>query len=473
MRHEDCARQDRDRRWRHLPVFLGVLLLWSPAVDARTTTPSTTATSTATAGATTPTPTPTHTPTAQRTGDLGTKHVVGRVYDAAAGVQARIAGAAVSFSAPHGSGSVQSDAQGAFAFDLFLHDTDSVTIRAAADGFAAAELHISGVDLWFHESVDLALQRPGARVGGIVHPTVDCPVDTSVVVVLDGAAPGATARRTTAAPDGTFAFEAVPDGDYVVRVETDCPLSVYPPQTLTVAGAAVSLDLAPEVCPLILLLDPDHGPPGTAVRVTGRCYYIHSGGTARIYLDGALMTEVHAGTIGDYQALVQITDDAAIGRHVIRATTVAGTHIGSADFFVGDATQSCLGDCDGDGAVRINELLMMVNIALGDADVTACPAALVVGDETVEITALVGAVHAALNGCAAPAATPTAVPRPSGEGVCYESAGCTWYELGPHHPFSTTRAFCCRLWVGLPFSWCPADQFDAATGGCSACEDPC
>ena len=35
----------------------------------------------------------------------------------------------------------------------------------------------------------------------------------------------------------------------------------------------------------------------------------------------------------------------------------------------------CVGDCNGDGEVTVDELLTMVNIALGNLPVTACPAA--------------------------------------------------------------------------------------------------
>src|SRR5262249_58715806 len=35
---------------------------------------------------------------------------------------------------------------------------------------------------------------------------------------------------------------------------------------------------------------------------------------------------------------------------------------------------ACVGDCNGDGVVTINELILAVNIALGDAPISACPA---------------------------------------------------------------------------------------------------
>ncbi len=69
----------------------------------------------------------------------------------------------------------------------------------------------------------------------------------------------------------------------------------------------------------------------------------------------------------------------------------------------------CAGDCDGDGRVAIEELITGVNIALGNLDLSVCPA--FAPDASIAI--LVRAVNNALDGCAtAPTATPTATPPP-------------------------------------------------------------
>lgn len=59
----------------------------------------------------------------------------------------------------------------------------------------------------------------------------------------------------------------------------------------------------------------------------------------------------------------------------------------------------CPGDCDGDGAVRVNELLTGVNIALDPTAFGLCPSFDADGDVSVEIGELVAAVNAALTGC--------------------------------------------------------------------------
>ena len=62
-----------------------------------------------------------------------------------------------------------------------------------------------------------------------------------------------------------------------------------------------------------------------------------------------------------------------------------------------------VGDCDGDGVVRISELVTGVGIALGIFPLDRCPTFDADGDGTVSISELIGAVNAAL----APAPTPT------------------------------------------------------------------
>jgi len=61
---------------------------------------------------------------------------------------------------------------------------------------------------------------------------------------------------------------------------------------------------------------------------------------------------------------------------------------------------ACVGDCDGDGIVAINELLIGVNIATGGAPVSACPQFDANGDHTVTVDEVIRAVKNALSGCA-------------------------------------------------------------------------
>ena len=59
----------------------------------------------------------------------------------------------------------------------------------------------------------------------------------------------------------------------------------------------------------------------------------------------------------------------------------------------------CLGDCDGNGEVTVNETIIMVNITLGTMPFSACEAGDADGSGDITINEIVGAVNKALNGC--------------------------------------------------------------------------
>lgn len=59
----------------------------------------------------------------------------------------------------------------------------------------------------------------------------------------------------------------------------------------------------------------------------------------------------------------------------------------------------CVGDCNGDGRVAVNELITGVNIALGLAPVDQCPSFDANMSSTVSVNELIIAVNNALNGC--------------------------------------------------------------------------
>jgi cysteine-rich repeat protein len=72
------------------------------------------------------------------------------------------------------------------------------------------------------------------------------------------------------------------------------------------------------------------------------------------------------------------------------------------------AAAQCVGDCDGDGTVAINELILGVSIALGTQPGSAC-AAFQNDSGMVDISQLVKGVNNALGSCPA-SGTPTATP---------------------------------------------------------------
>lgn len=76
--------------------------------------------------------------------------------------------------------------------------------------------------------------------------------------------------------------------------------------------------------------------------------------------------------------------------------------------------QGCIGDCNGDGAVQVDELVVCVDIGLGRRPIADC--VMLDGDSNREVTIseLVAAVTSLLEGCpATPTPTPTATPTPT------------------------------------------------------------
>jgi hypothetical protein len=77
------------------------------------------------------------------------------------------------------------------------------------------------------------------------------------------------------------------------------------------------------------------------------------------------------------------------------AATVVLAVLGSAPV----AAQSCTGDCDGDGAVNINELIVAVNVALGRQPLERCVAADADSSGAISISELITSVRSAIGGC--------------------------------------------------------------------------
>ncbi len=91
-------------------------------------------------------------------------------------------------------------------------------------------------------------------------------------------------------------------------------------------------------------------------------------------------------------------------------------------FATSASSQECVGDCNLDRMVAVNELIVGVNIALGSGQLTNCPGFDTNGDEMVSINELIVAVNNALTGCPpetptpggnTPTATDTAGPSPT------------------------------------------------------------
>jgi hypothetical protein len=103
---------------------------------------------------------------------------------------------------------------------------------------------------------------------------------------------------------------------------------------------------------------------------------------------------------------------------------------------------SCIGDCDGSGAVTVNEIITLVNMALGSqTQLSACPHGLpasITAASQVDVTVIIQAVNYALNGCPAPPTSPTPIVTPNSQcsvpcgGTCSISLPCTPSGFCPH-----------------------------------------
>lgn len=61
--------------------------------------------------------------------------------------------------------------------------------------------------------------------------------------------------------------------------------------------------------------------------------------------------------------------------------------------------RSCPGDCNGDGVITVDEIVIGINVALGNRKASACPAFDIDASGTVTVDELVTAITVALSGC--------------------------------------------------------------------------
>jgi hypothetical protein len=237
------------------------------------------------------------------------------------------------------------------------------------------------------------------RITGRVFRDPYCAPDSRVTVILEPVDGGDRSGSMDLSPAAdAFVFEDVPDGTYVVSAESDCRPSQAAPVRVYVRGADAYTEIHFDAnCPSVLVIEPDRGPPGTAIGVRGRCYYIHSGGSADVYADGERVASVRGDTPGTYATTIVLPLDAGSGWHTIQVRTPGGMVIGTGQFYLEEGAALCTGDCNRDGRVDIAELIAGVRLALGFAD-PPCTG-LVPGQGDAAIAQLVAAVGNAIRGC--------------------------------------------------------------------------
>jgi len=83
---------------------------------------------------------------------------------------------------------------------------------------------------------------------------------------------------------------------------------------------------------------------------------------------------------------------------------------------------ACAGSCQGD-QVNVQDLVLMVNVALGNAGVSTCAAGDVNGDGQISVDEILQAVNNALEGCPGPTPTPSPICIRPGN-ACLANADC-------------------------------------------------
>ena len=296
-----------------------------------------------------PTLTPTPSATPQRTGDLGVKLVTGRVHDASQGPAVGIAGATVETFGED----VETDAGGDFALELFLRDTDLVRLRVTAAGFGAFEHYYRGLDLWFGGPLAIGLLPLSGSVEVLPAVAESLPCEGDAEVVLRNSEPlgGAPLTITAILPSNSYS-----QGDY---------------------GRGFTWDLEAITLPLTLA-------PGEQM-----AFPVHYSAAGQMH--PSRLTVHLASTASESLGYgVPYRGEIAACGSPTPTPTVTPTRAQS---------PACAGDCDGDGAVTIAELVLGVALALGQA-ASGCQSADLDASGTVVVGELIAAVRAALDGCA-------------------------------------------------------------------------
>ena len=123
---------------------------------------------------------------------------------------------------------------------------------------------------------------------------------------------------------------------------------------------------------------------------------------------------------------------------------------------------TCIGDCNGDGVVTIDELIYGVDLALQGGE--GCPALECnLPNTLVDVSCLILGVNNALTGCPPPETT---------QGAC-----CLGDCPGENCSTTMDQAACCVYAqtsdIALNIGWCPPDEFDPSTHQCSGCTEAC
>jgi hypothetical protein len=361
--------------------------------------------------------------------------VRGRVYDASLGPQAGIGGVRVAFEiaglAPGAETVTAPD--GTYAVSFVVLDDDWVSIEVRVDGYHLYARAMDGVVLR-SGPVDVALEpaapRVAAEVGGLVYdasigptaPIAGAEVSYVYHARLD-AYPDLPGTAVSAA-DGRYAFELPLGPQDWLEVTVSAPgfatfSTIYGTDGL-VAGPT-DIALAPlggviEITPATRKSNcsdafdvtiANRTDVGESLTILGLGFHFHYGGGVygRDYVWDLSGTEFPL-TLAPGEELrfplryLGRGDPSRGFPSRLAVTVVSGARSGSmGSGYYGDCLPACAGDCDNGRRVTVDELILGIGIALGNATTAACPSFDPDADGRVSISELVAAVDRALGTC--------------------------------------------------------------------------
>lgn len=133
---------------------------------------------------------------------------------------------------------------------------------------------------------------------------------------------------------------------------------------------------------------------------------LDSAGTTGAQIPLHVITEWTDNARPEFTAFLSVGDRLAVDQTCVPVAgqppcSAAGatSQVAVTDGLVSIAGSSCVGDCNGDGEVTVNEILRMVNIALDAASLAECPVGDENGDGSLTINEILKAVNNALGSC--------------------------------------------------------------------------
>ncbi|HVO25712.1 MAG TPA: plastocyanin/azurin family copper-binding protein [Candidatus Margulisiibacteriota bacterium] len=254
-------------------------------------------------------------------------------------------------------------------------------------------------------------QHPGQLIPSGSAVSIPAPIWTVQPPAQAGAAPIVAAEIHP--PPPPHPEQQKGDAQWVKIYKTELPRDVALDELTTDNPAVVPEDASQAEIEWKLLQHNPHSPNSGALKTQA-----HLGGGSHtvirryeFYKYAGAYDPVDHGAMCGGDGSCNAPLDGELGDYIgaqMAALNLAGTAPGTPLASATPAATSCVGDCNHNGVVDVNELLTMVNIALGDTALSACTAG--DGDDNGEISVneILAAVSSALNGCATPP-TPTPV----------------------------------------------------------------